>query len=477
MAKSLSPLEVYNLLPKTNCGKCGEKNCLSFATRLVNLEVEVERCTPLVEEAQYKENYVKLKNLLKPPVKEVLIVRGDRVVRIGGEYVMYRHELTYRRPTAIAIDVSDDMSRELIAERVKQVEEFSYPYIGKQLKLDLIAVRSVTGDPARFSEVVKTVLDNTSLPLVLCSLDPEVLKAGLAEMSGDKPLLYAATKDNWRRMAELALAYDCPLVVSAPNDPTTLKSLVKTMLECGLEDLVLDPGTMGGEGLPDTLVNFTMIRKAVFRAGDELLGFPLLGAPIAVWLGGGRALDKKWEECYLAGMLIVRYADILIMHSLDGWVLLPLVMLRDNIYTDPRKPVSVEPGLYKIGQPDETSPVMFTTNFALTYYTVSSDIQSAKIDSYLLVVDTEGLSVESAVAGRKLTADRVAEALKESGVEKLVKHRYLIIPGRASRLSGEIEEATGWTVLVGPLDSSGIPKFLDEKWYKPKLWEGGAQPK
>jgi len=471
LAKSLSPLEVYNLLPKTNCGKCGEANCLSFATRLANLEVEVEKCPPLVEEAKYRENYLKLKDLLKPPVKEVLITRGGKVVRIGGEYVLYRHEFTYRRPTAIAIDVSDDMPPNSIIDRVKQIEALSYPYIGKELKLDLIAVRSVTGDPESFRKAVRVVLDNSSLPVILCSLNPDVLKAGLAETSGDKPLIYAATVDNWRQMAELALAYDCPLVVSAPNNPTALKSLVKTMLECGLEDLVLDPGCMGGEGLYDTIVNFTMLRKAVFKANDSLLGFPLLGAPMTVWLEKGRALDRKWEECYLAGMLVVRHADILIMHSLDGWVLLPILILRDNIYTDPRKPVSVKPGLYKIGEPNENSPVMFTSNFALTYYTVSSDIQAAKVDTYLIVVDTEGLSVTSAVAGRKLTADKVAEAVKESGIENLVKHRYLIIPGRASKLSGEIEEATGWKVLVGPLDSSDISKFLNENWYGKKLWE------
>lgn len=471
MARSLSPLEIYNLLPKTNCGKCGEANCLSFATRLVNLEVEIEKCPPLVEEVKYRENFFKLKDLLKPPVREVLITRRGKTVKIGGEYVLHRHEFTYRRPTAIAIDVSDSMTPESIIDRVRQIESLSYPYIGKELKLDLIAVRSVTGDPESFRKAVRVVLENSSLPVVLCSLNPDVVKAGLSEMPGDKPLIYAATVDNWSRMAELALAYDCPLVASAPNNPVALKSLVKTLLECGLEDLVLDPGCMGGEGLYDTIVNFTMLRKAVFRANDSLLGFPLLGAPISVWLEKGRALDMKWEECYLAGMLIVRFADVLIMHSLDGWVLLPLLMLRDNIYTDPRKPVSVKPGLYKIGTPNEISPVMFTSNFALTYYTVSSDIQAAKVDAYLLVVDTEGLSVTSAVAGRKLTAGKVAEAIKESGVENLVKHRYIIIPGRASKLSGEIEEATGWKVLVGPLDSSEISKFLSENWYGKRLWE------
>jgi acetyl-CoA decarbonylase/synthase complex subunit gamma len=172
----------------------------------------------------------------------------------------------------------------------------------------------------------------------------------------------------------------------------------------------------------------------------------------------------EWNEAYLAATLITRYADILILHSTEGWVLLPNVVLRQNIYTDPRKPVAVEPGLRVLGTPNESSPVMFTTNFALTYYTVASDIESAGVDSYLLVVDSEGIAGDCAVAGRKLTADQVAEAIKEAKMEEKVKHRKLIIPGKAARLSGEIEDASGWEVIVGPRDSSDIPKFLQEKW-------------
>ncbi len=162
--------------------------------------------------------------------------------------------------------------------------------------------------------------------------------------------------------------------------------------------------------------------------------------------------------------MICRYADIIVFHSISGWALLPLVILRQNIYTDPRKPVAVETGVMTFGEPDENSPVLLTTNFALTYYTVASDIESAKVDCYLVVVDTEGISVESAVAGRKLTADIVSESIASFKVGDLVKHRHLLIPGRAARLSGEIQEVSGWTVSVGPLDSSGIAKYVEEKW-------------
>ncbi|MEM2806687.1 MAG: acetyl-CoA decarbonylase/synthase complex subunit gamma, partial [Candidatus Bathyarchaeia archaeon] len=337
---------------------------------------------------------------------------------------------------------------------------------GQTLKLDMIAVRSTSNDPDRFKATVKKVVENTKLPLILCSLNPNVLESGLMAAPKARPLLYAATKDNWKDMAELALMYNCPLTVSAPGNLKMLKSLAKTLIEYGVQDLVLDPGSMYGEGLANTLNNFTMIRRAACKEGDELLGFPLLGVPMTVWMDGAGVAPEilTWREACLASMLIVRFADILIMHSLDGWALLPNVILRQNIYTDPRKPVAVEPGLKVFGTPDANSPVMFTTNFALTYYTVASDIESAKINAYLLVVDSEGLAVDPAVAGRKLTAEKVAEALKASGIENKVKHRKLIIPGKAARLSGELEELSGWQIIVGPRDSSEIPKFLQEKW-------------
>jgi len=466
--RELSPIDVYKLLPRTNCKECGEENCMAFATKVVNREVAIEKCPPLLTK-EYKKAYRQLKEMLKPAVKEVVVGVGDHARKIGGKLVMYRHEFTYFNPTAIAIDVTDEMSDEEALDRIKRTEGFSFEYIGQTLKLDMVAVHSTSDDPEKFKATVRKVAENTNLPLILCSLKPNVLEAGLMAIPKSRPLLYAATKDNWKDMAELALMYNCPLAVFAPNNLKLLKSLANTLLEYGVEDLVLDPGTFPSEGLIDTLNNFTMIRRAACKRGDELLGFPLIGVPMVAWMERGEAPEEivKWREAYLAAMLIVRFADIVIFHSVDGWSLLPNVILRQNIYTDPRKPVAVEPGLRVFGTADENSPVMFTTNFALTYYTVASDIESGKINAYLIVVDSEGIAVDSAVAGRKLTAEKVADAIKASGIENKVKHRKLIIPGKATRLSGEIEELSGWQVLVGPRDSSDIPKFLQEKWQNP----------
>jgi len=472
-AKELSPIDVYKLLPRTNGKKCGEESCMAFATRVVNREVSLEECTPLLEE-EYKSSYEKLKELLKPTIREVVIGAGVHAVKVGGELVMYRHEFTYMNPTAFMIAVDDEMPEEELIKRVKDVEDFSYEYIGQMLRLDGVAVRSTSGDPDRFQAAVKKVAESTDLPLIVCSFDPNVIEAGLVSIRERSPLIYAANRENWKEMADLALMYECPLCVFAPNDLKLLRSLSKTLLEYGLEDLVLDPGTFGGDGLGTTINNFTMIRRAACKEKDELLAFPLIGVSMIASLENGEPTERRWNEAWLSSMLIARYADILIMSDTERWALLPNIIFRQNIYTDPRKPVAVDPGLRRLGNPNENSPVFMTTNFALTYYTVADDIERAGIDGYLLVVDTEGISVESAVAGRKLTADGVAESIKESKIEQMVKHKKLIIPGRASRLSGEIEDATKWEVLVGPLDSSGIPRFLQEKWVQKAPTESPA---
>jgi len=463
--KELSPIAVYKSLPKTNCKECGQDNCMAFATKIVNREIELDSCKPLLK-PEFAKQYAILKEMLKPAVKEVTVGVGEKAKKIGGKLVMYRHEFTYKNPTAIAIDVTDEMPDAEVVSRVQKTDNFSFEYIGNTLKLDMIAVRSTSGDAEKFKACVKKVSETTKLPMILCTFSPAVAEAGLMAAPKARPLLYAANASNWKDMAELSIMYDCPLVASSPNDLSGLVSLAKTLQAYGVKDIVLDPGTFTNEGLADTINNFTMLRRAATKGGEELAGLPLLGVPMVAWMNKGETADDliKWRESYVASMLIVRYADVVIMHGNDGWSLLPITVLRQNIYTDPRKPVAVAPGLKVFGTPDENSPVMFTSNFALTYYTVASDIESSKTNAYLIVVDAEGSAIDSGVAGRKLTAEKIAEAIKTSGIESKVKHRKIISPGKASRISGEIEELSGWKVLVGPRDSSEIPKYIIDKW-------------
>jgi acetyl-CoA decarbonylase/synthase complex subunit gamma len=448
----------------TNCKECGEENCMAFATRLVNREASLNQCPPILQE-KYKPAFEKLWEMLKPPVREVTIGGTGRQLKIGGKYVLYRHEFTYYNPTAVAIDISDEMPEDELLTRIEKVGSFTYRYIGQDLKLDALAVRGASDDPKTFAKVMKTIVARTDLPIILCSKNPEVAEAGLAAASGRRPLIYAADTTNWRNMAELSLMYESPVVASTSNGLDELRSLVKTFKKYEVEDIVLDPGTFSGEGLANTISNFSTLRLAACKYEDELFGYPIIGIPMVVWMSESELPEiVKWRESYLTSLLITRYSDLVILHSLDGWVLLPNLILRENLYTDPRKPVAVETGIKALGKPDKNSPIMVTTNFALTYYTVVADIESFGLDCYLMVVDTEGLSVESAVAGRKLTAEKISQALEQQKAKEKVSRQELIIPGRAARLSGELEELSGWKVSVGPLDSSGIQKFIREKW-------------
>lgn len=463
-AKELSPIEIYKILPRTNCKECGEANCMAFAAKLVVREAMLDGCKPLLEPGK-EETYNKLWALLKPAVKAVEVGVGDHKVTLGGEYVLYRHEFTYFHQPAMAVDVSDEMSPEEFELRVNVVNDFRYEYIGMQLKLDMLAVRSTSGDPDTFAAAVKKAIGLTEKPLILCTHDPEAMRKGLEAAYGRRPLIYAATKDNWKEMAELALQYECPVVASSPQDRDTLKSIAHTLEEYGLSDIVLDPGTEPNRYVAANLDNYIILRWQSINEEEEHLGYPILGLPLVAWtVEEEDTIINEWNEAMLAALCIARFTDAMIVHGISGWALLPQVFLRANIYTDPRKPVAVEPELAEFGEPNDMSPVLLTTNFALTYYTVASDVESAKLDCYILVVDSEGMSVESAVAGRKMTAETVAEAIAQFKVGDKVQHRHLVIPGRAARLSGEIQELSGWTVSVGPMDSSGIPKYLDEKW-------------
>jgi len=464
MSKRLKPLDIFKYLPKTNCKICGEETCMAFAMKLIERETELALCTPLFDESKYQENKDTLIVMLRPPVQPVKIGTGEKSVIVGGEEVVYRHELTFYNETRIFIDVHDEMDSKELTERVNFVDEYTVFRIGVHLKLNGIAVRSVSNDPAKFAKTVEEILKLADLPLVLCTFDPKIMKAGLDAAKGKRPLIYAATVTNWEDIAKLAMEYNCPVAVFS-TDLTTLNSIAITLQKAGIDELVLDPGTYFGENIGATLNNYTLLRVAAIEAGAESVGFPLMGVPATVYLEGDKGTESAWNETIVGSMLIDRFASMLIVHNVELWSLLALLTLRQTIYTDPRIHPAVDAGLIKIGNPGVDSPVFLTTNFALTFYTVKTDLEQAAIDSWLLTVDTEGIGVESAVAGGQLNAGAVADLIKETGLEEKVKHRKLIIPGMAARISGETEDSTGgWQILVGPRDSSAIPKFLKQNW-------------
>lgn len=450
----VTAMEIYRLLPKTNCAKCGEASCMAFATKLSDKDIDLELCTQLAADEMEQ-----LENLLAPAVREITIGKGSKTMVLGGDEVLYRFELTYYNQTPMVIDINDNLDDTALEERVKTIEETEFERTGEQLVLDGIALRHVSGDKDKFAETASK-LKSSKLPLVLCSLDPEAMKAALEKVGDERPLIYAATENNIEDMAALAIKYDCPLALFVPNDLEKMKELSRTLRSKGINDIVLDPGTYVDDGIGDTLDNFIMIRRLAVEEKDEDFRFPILGIPALTWLYEKDEIQGGIKEATIAATLINKYADILIIHGTNIWELIPILTLRQSVFTDPRKPQAVDPGIYEFGELKEDSPVLLTTNFALTFYTVEGDLKSGKASCYLLVLDTEGRAVDVSLAGSQLTGESVAELIKESGIEDKVKTRTLIIPGLAAPISGEIEDESGWDVVVGPRDSSAVPDFF-----------------
>jgi acetyl-CoA decarbonylase/synthase complex subunit gamma len=461
-----SPLEAYKYLPQTNCGECGEPTCMAFASKLIDRSGKPTDCPPLIKEKKFAKKLAELDRLLAPEIREVAIGVGDRVAKIGGDDVLYRHKLTFFNKTKMFFDVTDTMDEAALVERTKSIANFRKFYVGRNLLLDGVAIRCVSNDPAKFAAAVKKVAE-VGIPMIFCSFNPAVLKAGLEAAKDKNPLLYAANKDNWKEVGELALEYNVPVVVSAINDLDGLKTLAKTFADAGIKNIVLDPGTYpSGKGMKDSFTNFLKIRRAGIM-GDTEIAYPILALPLTAWMAGiSDPVSASYWETAMAAVFTIRYGDIMILHSMEPYATLPEVHLAETIYTDPRTPVAVDSKMYKVGTPDENSPVLFTTNFALTYYTVESDLASNGITCWLLAVNTDGIGVEAAAAGGQLSADKVKDAFDKSGfdIHKDVTHNTVIIPGLAARLQGDLEDKLGSKVLVGPMDSGRLPGFMEKNW-------------
>jgi acetyl-CoA decarbonylase/synthase complex subunit gamma len=465
-----SPLQVYKYLPQTNCGECKDATCMAFASHLIDRSKKLDNCPPILKDA-FKKKYIELLTLLAPEIREITIGVGERAKKIGGDDVIYRHQLTFFDPTAFAYDVWDTMPEKDLVERVNKIQNFKKFYIGKFLRVDMIAVRCVSGDAAKFAAAVKKVNETTTLPLILCSFDPVILKSGLEVVKDKNPLLYAANEKNWGEVAELALTYKVPVVLFSP-DLDKLKSLALTFGEMGIKDLVLDPGTYPqGRQLKETFERFIKLRRSGIKEGQKDIAYPVMAVPLNAWLVYKDPVAASYWETVLASVFTVRYGDIMILHSLEPYAMLPEVHLRETIYTDPRTPAKVAPGVNPVGTPTKDSPVIVTTNFALTYYTVESDLSSNKINCYLAAVDTDGIGVEAAVAGGQLTAAKIKDAFQKANFEFKDKtsHSTLILPGLAARLQGDVEDVTGLRVMIGPPDSGRIPGWMEKNWPpKPK---------
>jgi acetyl-CoA decarbonylase/synthase complex subunit gamma len=443
---ALTGLEIFKLLPKTNCKKCGMPTCLAFAMQLAQKRAKLEDCPDVSEQARQK-----LAAAAAPPMGLVKFGIADNQVQVGQETVIFRHEEKFHNPAVLAVTVSDKLTGEDLKKRIDSINKLTFERVGTKIGVKAIAVVNNSGSADSFVRAVEAVKNASSLALILISDSPQAVAAAVGKTGGRQPLIGSCSTDTVQPMAKIAKQNNCPLIAKAESIET-LSELTEKIRAEGVEDIVLN---LNVAGLRDRLYNLSRMRvlslKKVFRP---------LGYPIISFVTDGD--DDR--QAASATALVCKYSGIVVVDTVEPHALLPVLTAVMNIFSDPQKPVQVEPRVYPIGEPDENSPLMFTTNFSLTYYTVESDVEASRVPSYILVVDTEGTSVLTAYSGDKLNEKTVADAMAKNNVQSLVKHRKLIIPGYVAVMSGKLEEATNWDVLVGPRECSMLPKYLHEVW-------------
>jgi acetyl-CoA decarbonylase/synthase complex subunit gamma len=469
MVKRPSPLDIYKHFDKSNCKECGHDTCMAFATDLLERKVKLTSCTHMLE-PKMKKKLQAVMELITPPQKTIEFGTGKRMAVIGGEEVIFRHSLTFFNKTAIAIEVHDSLPN--LVDVVKYVGKVAISRIGEILTIDAVALRCVSGDASKFASAAKTVADTTDLPIILVSFDAKVLDAAAQAIKDKRPLLYAATKDNWKEVGKTAVTLQLPLVCFSKN-LDELASLCVSLNKMGAKDLCVDPGTFHGEGLQGkTFDDIWKLRYAAIDSGFPEAAYPVIGVPATIWADKKPEDEKnfeiKYSETIMGTIMMTVDTSLIIMHTgrnaEDIWALLALMTYRQGVFTDPRIYPRVDAGLFKIGNPTRMSPIFVTTNYRSTKMAVEDDIKSGNIDSFLLVIDSNGIGVESAVVGGQFNATKIAEAIVQYKAFNSVDHRIVVIPGMAARYSGALEDEGKCYVCVGPRDSSGIPKWTKEKW-------------
>lgn len=447
---ALSGIQIYKLLPggqrpphpKANCKECGFPTCLAFAMKLAAKQAELSSCAYVSDEAKEQ-----LSAAAAPPVRLIKLNSNGHEVAVGNETVLFRHEKTFYHMPGVFVRVKDTEGADAIQAAVSEADAYSVNYVGIDLTLDGFAVEAVSGDAATFAAAVTAVRAASKRPLVLMSSDPAVMEAGLKAAEGMAPLIYKAAPENWEAMAKLAKAHKAPLAVCA-DSLEALAELTEKVKAAGVEDMMLDPCA---GSLPAALTTLTQMRRLALKKNFRPLGYPIITFPG----------DWMEDELVAAMQAIAKYAGIVVLDKFSPAEAYGLLVFRQNIYTDPQQPIQVSPGLYEINNPGPDDPVMITTNFSITYFSVSNEIEGSGNKGWLLVADAEGMSVLTAWAAGKFDAERIAKTVQTTGVEGKINHRRLILPGHVAVLSGEVEEELpGWDIKVGPREAVNLPQYL-----------------
>jgi acetyl-CoA decarbonylase/synthase complex subunit gamma len=445
---ALTGIQIFKLLPKTNCKECGVPTCLAFAMNLASGKAELDSCPYVSDEARDQ-----LAEASAPPILPVEIGKGVRKRVVGGETVLCRHEKTFFNQTAFAAMVGSDIADAALETKLKTWNALQFERVGLNLRPELVALKDANGDKAAFAKAAKTIAETSEFNLILITDNADVMKAGVEACGFKKPLMYAATAANVDEFGAIAKENDLPLAVKA-DSVEALPALTDKLVGMGLKKLVLDPGS---REVKQALEDQVAMRRSALKNGNRSLGFPTITFPCEM-------ASNLEMETMIAGMFVAKYGSIVVLSDFVGESIFPLLLERLNIFTDPQRPMTVIEGIYPINNPDENSPIMVTTNFALTYFIVSGEIEGSKVPTWLLIKDAEGLSVLTAWAAGKFSGDDVGMFVKKSGIMDKVKTTELVIPGYAAAIAGDVEEELpGWKITVGPREAAHIPAFLKSK--------------
>ncbi len=447
---ALTGVEIFKLLPKTNCKKCGFPTCLAFAMKLAQRQASLDSCPDVSEEARQK-----LGEASAPPVRPITLGVGEKAVKMGEETVLFRHDKRFVNPCVFALAIKDTLPDPEMNSRIEEVLNSEIDRVGQKLKIDAIALVNESNDAGKFESAAKVIAAKAlGVPVIFCTVNPQAAEAAVKIFADKKPVIYGVNQENTEAMATIAKTFKTTLGVtaSASGGLDALSSLTEKVKSLGVEDMVIDSGARKAK---DIIEHNTLIRRAAIKKNFKPLGYPVITFA---------QRDDSLVETLIASTGVMKYSSVIVLSSIEKWKNLALFTLRQNIYTDPQVPMQVEQKVYKIGEPTADSPLMITTNFSLTYFIVSGEIENSRLPGYLAVMDCEGLSVLTAWAAGKFTASKISQFIKESGVENNIKHRELIIPGYVAILSGAIEDKLeGWKITVGPREANGIPAFLKSR--------------
>jgi acetyl-CoA decarbonylase/synthase, CODH/ACS complex subunit gamma len=443
---ALTGIQIYKLLPQTNCKECGYPTCLAFAMKLSAKQVELSACPYVTPEAK-----TQLAESAAPPIRLITLKSDGYEAKAGNEVVLFRHEKTYYNKPGLFIRIYDNQPVETIKAMVAEANAYAVNYVGMDLTVDGFAVASASGDPNAFTAAIQAVRAESKRPIILMSRDVNVAKAGLNVLKGETPLIYGADARNWEGFIDLVKESKAALGLIA-GSLAEMAELTEKIKAKGVEDLVIDPG---GRDLGSGLAIGTSIRRLAVKKNFRALGFPVITFP-------GDVSDPGMEAVQ-AAQAITKYAGFIVLDHFKPATIYPLLVLRQNIYTDPQKPIQVQPGIYEINAPKPEAPVLVTTNFSITYFSVANEVEGSGLPAWLLVTDAEGMSVLTAWAAGKFDAERIAKAVKGFNVADKVSRKRIVLPGHVAVLSGELEsELPDWEIRVGPREAVDLPAFMKQ---------------